>query len=233
MGIFLPSSNIDDFVQVARLIGGDSMPPWLPEHLRKWTGSLFLDRWVAKKQPTRAEMRSILQHVQSSAELLIRSLGSAPVREFLEATPNSPFSNIGQLTHDLEALVLRAYLANNSAALATKAGTTKAGRGKAAPISAISPPVYCALIVSETWKFFRGVAPLPKNLRAMAAAETLWRAAGGDARERGEEPHARWRHHFKTARTVPAEDLRAECRRHLVESEQFWKLLNGSAEEVA
>ena len=51
MGIFLPSSNIDDFVQVARLIGGDSMPPWLPEHLRKWTGSLFLIDGLRKSNP--------------------------------------------------------------------------------------------------------------------------------------------------------------------------------------
>jgi hypothetical protein len=233
MGVFLPSNNINDFVRVAGLIGADSAPPWLPEHLRKWTGTLILDRWVEIKQPTRAEMRSILQHVQSAAQLLIRALGSAPVREFLEAAPNSPFSNIGHLTHDLEALVLRAYQANNSAALVTGKGTTKAGRGKALPIAAISPPVYCALIVSETWRFFRGVAPAPKNLRAGAAAETLWRAAGGDVREYGEEPLARWRHHFKTAQTVPAEDLRAKCRRHLVESERFWKLLNDSAEEVA
>ena len=233
MPIFMPSSKIDDFVHVARLIGGDRMPAWLPEQLRKWTGSIFLDRWVEMKQPTRAEMRLILRRVQNAAELAARALGSATAREFLEAAPNRPFANIGRLIYDLEDLARRAVRANNSAALATEAGKTKSGRGKAAPTGAISPPIYCALIILETWKFVHGVEPLPKNQKAAAAAEALWRAAGGDAHSCGEEPFARWRHHFKAARIVPAYDLRAEYRRHLVESDHSCRLLHASAEEAA
>jgi hypothetical protein len=230
MGTFTPSSEIEDFVCIAQSIGGDSAPAWLPEQLRKWTGSIFLDRWVEVKQPARAEMRSILRNVGGSAGLLLRALGSPPVREFLEAAPNGPIQNIGRLTHDLEDLVFRANQANRSTSLATSTGATKAGRGKAAPAGAISPPIYCALIVMETWKFLRGAEPRPRNKKAAAAAEALWRAAGGDAHSCGEEPLARWRHHFKTARLVPTVDLRVELRRHLIESERSSSLLGGCEE---
>ena len=106
----------------------------------------------------------------------------------------------------------------------------QAGRGKAAPIGALSPTTYCALIVLETWKFLHGAEPLPGNKRAAEAAEALWRAAGGEAHEYGEEPRARWRYHFKTARRIPANDLRGEYKRHLIESERFRKLPIGPEE---
>jgi hypothetical protein len=136
MRFHMASANIEDFETVARLIATDRMAPWLPEHLRSWAPSLFLDRWVAEKQPTRRQMRLILQRVEDAATLLGRALGSAPVREFLEGPPYGPFPNLGHLTHDLSDLADRAARANDSEALATKSGVTKPGRGKAAPARA-------------------------------------------------------------------------------------------------
>ena len=229
----MASTNIEDFEAAARLIATDRMAPWLPKHLRSWAPSLFLDRWVAEKQPTRRQMRLILQHVEDAAALLGRALGSAPVREFLEVTPHGPFTNIGHLTHDLSDLADRAAWTNDSEALATKPGVTKPGRGKAAPASAISPMTFCALMVSETWNHLHGAEPLPKNQKARAAAEALWCAAGGDAHLLGEEPLARWRHHFRLAHKADQKKLRADYRRHLVEGERSWRSLHGSADRVA
>jgi hypothetical protein len=229
----MPSGNIEAYINAASLIDADGSAPWLPEHLRSWAPSLFLDRWVAEKQPTRRQMRLILQRVEDAATLLGRALGSAPVREFLEGPPYGPFPNLGHLTHDLSDLADRAARANDSEALATKSGVTRPGRGKAMPAGAISPMTYCALLVSETWNHLHGAEPLPKNQKALAAAEALWRAAGGDARPLGEEPLARWRHHFRLAHKADQKRLRAEYRRHLVEGERSWNWLHGSADRAA
>jgi hypothetical protein len=229
----MASANIEDFETAARLIATDRMAPWLPEHLRSWAPSLFLDRWVAEKQPTRRQMRLILQHVEDAAALLGRALGSAPVREFLEDYSNGPFPNLSQLRSDLGGLAARARRAADSEALATKSGLTKPGRGKAAPAGAISPTTYCALLVSETWRYLHGVEPRPKTQKALAAAEALWCAAGGDPHSCGDEPLARWRHHFALARKADQKELRAEHRRHLVERERRWNLLHGSTDRAA
>ena len=92
---------------------------------------------------------------------------------------------------------------------------------------------FCALMVSETWNHLHGAEPLPKNQKALAAAEALWHAAGGDVHPLGEEPLARWPHHFRLAHKADQKKLRAEYRRHLVEGERSWNWLHGSADRVA
>ncbi|MFZ1962717.1 MAG: hypothetical protein WAU78_04475 [Roseiarcus sp.] len=233
MRISMPSGNNEDYINAARLIDAIGSAPWLPEHLRSWTPGLFLDRGVHKKQPTRAQMRSLLQDVERAAALLGHALEPGPIREFLEGHANGPFPNLSQLHSDLGDLAARARRAADSEALATKSGLTKPGPGKAVLAGAILPKTYCALLVSETWRYLHGVEPRPKTQKALAAAEALWSAADGDPHSCGDEPLARWRHHFALARKADQKELRAEHRRHLVERESWWNLLHGSTDRVA
>jgi hypothetical protein len=120
-----------------------------------------------------------------------------------------------------------------SRALATEAGVTKAGSGRARSDASVSAQTYCAMIISETWKFIHGAEPPANCHRAAEAAEAYWRAAGGDPHSVGEEPLARWRYHFELARDNKVKTITAEYRRHLVENERSWKLLHGFSEEAA
>ena len=220
-GIDMPQGNIESFHEIARLIAGDDAPAWLGEHLRRWSPSLFLDRQVAAKQPTRSEMKAILAHVEAAASLLGRALSSMPVREFLEGAPLKPIANIGTLMRDLRDLAGRARTAADSAALSTEGGVTRAGRGKATLPGSYSPEVHCAIIIAETWKFFNGRELAPRSKKAAEAAAKYWRAAGGERSGWGDNPLNRWRYHFDRARGHSVAKARAEIRRHLLESRRL------------
>jgi hypothetical protein len=149
------------------------------------------------------------------------------------ADPYDLLPDLDQIIRILEDLADRAHQAGASAALVTEAGVTKAGSGRARSVAAVSAQTYCALIILETWKFFRGVEPLPKSREAEEAAEAYWRTAGGAAHSSGDDPLASWRYHFQLARENKMKTITAEYRRHLVENDRSWKLPHGLSEEAA
>lgn len=106
--VVTPSSDIKDFVAIAQLIAGADAPPWLSEHLRRWIGSLFVNRGVEQRQPTRAEMRKILAGIETAATTLSNALASPPVLEFLGTQPLGPIRKREDLSRDLADLASRA-----------------------------------------------------------------------------------------------------------------------------
>ena len=201
--------------------------------LHSWMCDLHRARFVDSQRPTRTRMRQRLDRCEAAAWLLSEELASRWVREFLEADPYDPLPDLDQTIRILEDLADRAHQAGASAALVTEAGVTKAGSGRARPVAAVSAQTYCALIILETWKFFRGVEPLPRSCEAEEAAEAYWRTAGGGAHSSGDDPLASWRYHFQLARENKMKTITAEYRRHLVENDRSWKLLHGLSEEAA
>ena len=136
-----PGNSACDFEPIAKLLTPDP-PAWLAEHLCRWAPSLRLDRAVQSHQPSRAEMLTILAKVKSSAELLLRAVGTSAVREFLEPRDIGPIPTLGYLQRMLIDLCKRSERASQSPALVNAKGQTKAGTGRAAPEGTISPQVY-------------------------------------------------------------------------------------------
>ena len=93
----------------------------------------------------------------------------------------------------------------------------KEGQGKALPATALHPKVFCALIISETWKFLYGKYPGSRNPKAAAAANAYWRASGGSTKGWGRTRLSGWRPHFEKVESAAAEKMRNEVRRHCVE----------------
>ena len=222
----LPTTSLEPYEEIARLIAGDDAPAWLADHLRRWGPSVFLDRAVEKRQPSRSEMRQCLVKIKDAASLLQRALAEASIREFLEAPPLKPIDNIGALDRSLTDLADRAGRASKSPVLATENEETRPGRGPAKPAGAYSAQAYCALLVAETWKHFHGCYPPPRNRQAAKAAATLWRAAGGERNGWGDDPLNAWRYHFNKAELVADNETRAEVQRHLDEARRQSELLS-------
>ena len=164
------------FADVARFIAGPDAPTWLVEHFARWSQSLMLDCSVEKMQPTRVAMKERLDVVRDAASKLQHALRHTPTREFLEIAPSGPIEYRVAFEHMLQDLVGRAERAMTSPALSTEDGKTRPGRTKAAPPGASSAKLFCAALIAETWAYFHGVDPAPRNQDAAAAAHTLWRA---------------------------------------------------------
>jgi hypothetical protein len=190
----------------------------LAESLGRWVGSIFVDRHVHQRQPTRAEMRQVLEQILNGDLTADDFPPSDPVVEFLAAFGDA----------STEACCRRALQS-----LQTGKSETRRGPGKAIPPKGIAPKTYCALIVSEAWEKVHGSKPRPKCARAGKAAELLWRAAAGEGHFGEEEPVARWRYHFILADQAEQRDLRKEFRRHLSLAEHFSKQLLEAPAEVA
>ena len=227
MNRHLRPDYLDPFIDVARLICRDDPPSWLAEQLWRWNQWLYRDRSVEDSRPSRAQMRKTLVEVGEALAAVTEALGSCWVREFLEASSHSPLADPERLIVALEDLQDRATRALTG--LATKAGSTTPGPGKARP-EAMSPRTLCAIMIWEAWKHVHGAAPKPRSPRAAQAAEAYWQAAGGEPRSSGKEPLAFWRHHFKRAAASRAKDFRTEWRRHLVEAERRWIRRNSAAD---
>lgn len=219
-------TSLEPYQEIAQTIAEDETPAWLAEHLRRWAPSIFVGRAVEKRQPSRSEMRRCLVKIKDAASLLQRALAEPATREFLEADPFQAIENIGGLDWVLKDLADRADRASRSPALTTKTGKTRAGRGSATPTGAYSAQTYCALLVAEIWKYFRGNYPAPRNRQAAQAADGLWRAAGGERNGWGDDPLNAWRRHFICARAVDDDNMRAEIQRHLDEARRHSKLLS-------
>jgi hypothetical protein len=121
-----------------------------------------------------------------------------------------------------------------SGALVNANGKTRAGAGLAVPPRSISPQVFCALIVSEAWKYVRGRRHGPRNRKAAAAAQELWNLAvvpGGDRlprtkRERSGDPLNGWRPHFEAiANEAVYENDRTELVQYLKNAAHHSKML--------
>ncbi len=205
----LPLTDHDAFVNIARLIVGHSPAcSWLAESLRKQAGSVFLDRHVHTTQPSRAEVRKVVERMLNGDLTEDNLLREDPVMQYLDAFGEGP----------IEA---RCRWALQS--LQTETGQTRRGPGKATPPDGVDPMTYCALLVAEAWEKLHGKRPPSKSSRASAAAEQLWRASSGDGHYGEDEPFARWRYHFKLAARAEQRQLRMEFRRRLSLSEHFSK----------
>jgi hypothetical protein len=223
MNCHLRPDYLDPFIDVARLICRGDSPSWLAEQLWRWNQWLYRDRLVEENRPSRAQMRRTLLEFEESLVLVTEALASAWIREFLDVSPHGPIDDPERLTRALEDLQDRATQARTG--LATKAGSTTPGPGKARP-EAMSPRTLCAIMIREAWKHVHEAAPSPKNRRAAQAAEAYWQAAGGEPRGSGKDPLAFWRHHFKKAAASRAKDFRTEWRRPLNEAERSWTRRN-------
>jgi hypothetical protein len=215
----LRPDHLDPFIDVGRLICRSDPPSWLAEELWRWNRWLYRDRFVEETRPSRAQMRRTLLEVEEALFVVTEALESSWVREFLDVSSHGPIFDPERLARALEDLQDRATQARTG--LATKAGVTRPGPGKARP-EGMSPRTLCAIMIWEAWKHVRGAAPGAKNRRAAKAAEAYWRAAGGEGHHFGKEPLAIWRHHFKRAAASTAKDFRTEWRRHLNEAERRW-----------
>lgn len=211
------------YEEISKLIAGEDGPPWLPKFLSRWAPSLTIDRNVQVRQPGRADMRKILRTIGEAAALITRGLGESSVREFLEDGPLGPMPYVGVLDHALRDLEARASQAQGSPHLVNSKGITKAGRGRAAPSGAFPPQIYCALFIAEVWRHFHSEYPTIRDKSAAQAADSFWRATGKRRKEWGNSPLPAWRHHFQRARALKStENVRAEIRRHLLETEKRW-----------
>ena len=171
-------------------------------------------------QPSRAETRAILTKVAEAASVLIMALDSSAIVEFLDLGADQPFRAPGNLQATLVDIGNRAAAASRSAALVDQ-GRTKAGRGRALPKARISAKTYCALLIAETWLYFNGNYPPPRNKKAEEAADVYWRLAGGERQSGGEDKLIAWRRHFQEAlknQSAEMNALREEYKRHLLES---------------
>jgi hypothetical protein len=172
-------------------------------------------------------MRKSLFEVEEALFVLTEALGSSWVREFLDVSSHGPIDDPERLTRALEDLQDRAIQARTG--LATEAGGTRSGPGKARP-EGMSPRTLCAIMIREAWKHVHKAAPGPKSRRAAKAAEAYWQAAGGEGHHFGKEPLAIWRHHFKRAAASSAKDFRTDWRRHLNEAERSWNRRNSASD---
>ena len=111
---------------------------------------------------SREQMRSTLLEVEEAALLLTEALKPSWVREFLDVSPHGPIVDPERLIRALEDLSDRASQARDGPDLATKAGATKPGPGKARP-EAMSPRTLCAIMIWEAWKHVHKAAPRPEK----------------------------------------------------------------------
>jgi hypothetical protein len=177
----------------------------------------MLDRGVHARQPSKAQMRKRLAKVANAATVLQRALEDVAIKEFLELEGAIRIQNDGGLDHTLRMIAERAALASNSPRISSSSTKAKRGRGKALPTNAISPKGFCAIIISETWKYLHGQYPGARNTKAAMAADAYWQATGGAASSWGTDPYSGWRQHFEEARSPAGEVLRQEIHRHCVE----------------
>jgi hypothetical protein len=183
-------------------------------------------------------MRELLIRVVGAAKFLQHAVAHPAIREFLESPPAGPIENIGIFDRSLRDLAERLEGALKTPSLTNEAGKTKAGRGRAMPPEAVSPQVYCAMLIAETWKHFRGRYPGVHNQKAAKAAHLYWMACGKDSEEEhrrklfddeirgwGGEPINRWRHYFEMTRPPTLTAEREDYVRRLAEAERQTKLL--------
>jgi hypothetical protein len=215
----VPSHRTDDFEAVAKLITRDP-PKWLAMHLRDWAPSIFMAYGVDQRQPTRAEMKKILDSISNAAALLQRALAASSVSEFLDAGGQGPMEAVGTFRMMASEVHMRAGAAARLPNIINARGKARAGKGRALPDRAISAQTYCALLIAETSKWFRGEYPAARSMEAAQAIDLYWKLAGGQKDSWGKDTLTSWRYHLTKALKVEAKMERAEYHRHLTEAER-------------
>jgi hypothetical protein len=224
----LKSKSTPIYAEVAAFIAPTDTPPWLATMLSNWAPSLAMDRGVHANQPTKAKMREKLIQVRDAGAFLLQALQDTPTREFLEHEGCIRMENLGGLYDTLQNISARAALAAASPQISETSTTAKKGAGKARPANAYSPETFCAVIVSEIWKYVHNEYPAPRNLKAAAAAEAYWRASGGVTKPRwGSNLLSSWRYRFEQAKSPATEKERREIRRHCVEHSHEYQMISG------
>jgi hypothetical protein len=216
--------NSEELSHLTALVARDDPPLWLNEFFGDWSSSLFVDRDIFERQPTRSQVVDALKRMRAEIRRPNASAQSIDSAVWVELFS---FLKYEERKIDLDANGLEVTLSDlddwvsealRSKELAGKNGMARKGPGRAMPPRALSSKDYCAVIVAEAWYFYRGVWPKPRDPKACEAAEMLWRIAGGEAHSLGEEPYASWRYHFARAQDAPGiAGLRSEIRRYLHE----------------
>jgi len=204
-----PSQDREHYVKIARLVAGDNPPPWLADQFRRWIASLYLDRHVTARQPTRAQMRACLQRMEADPEYAKRAALYGPIRGFLEAPPLGKIEGLASPEERAEDLRRRAAHAARSPDLADGNGSTKKGAGRALPNGFVANRLYCALIVREAWALIHGEPPKVGCANAAETAEAYWIAACGESSTFAIDRSVRterlrcWRYQFKKLSADP------------------------------
>jgi hypothetical protein len=188
---------VPTFADVAALIVPHNAPEWLTPHLEWWAQGLRHDRLVDQYRPTTAETRERLHAIERTALLIRRELSSPAIRKLLETAKFVNRLSVSQF--DMQVLGERADRARASSLLVGATGGTKRGRGKPKVPDLFGAKTLCAARVVELWRYFRGLDPGRRNLKAAAIADAYWRAAGGRSDGYG-DARAGWFSHFKTVR---------------------------------
>jgi hypothetical protein len=129
----------------------DQSEGWLAGHFERWANGLAMHRWIVKSQPTRRVMRERITEIKDAALQLKQRLRDNRTVTFLADAGQLQFLDLNALLITLTTIATRADVAISS--LVDDKGKTKSGRGKALVPGAITPELYCALIIAETWKF--------------------------------------------------------------------------------
>jgi hypothetical protein len=166
--------------------------------------------------PSKAHVRKTLFKVGRAAQSVIGLLNEATIMVFIEAESDIQI-NVALLESHLRAFANAVQLAAKSAAVTGAKGKTKRGRGKAMARIWLLPKDFCALVIAETWLFFRGRRPGPRNLEAGAAAHAFWLASGGTKSGWDSDPRKGWRDHFSDARSAQMRAMQAELRQKCLE----------------
>ena len=178
-------------------------------------------------------MRASLAGAEDVASLLIRTVSSTAIVEFLDIGAEKPLA-AGNLKAMLADLRNRIIAASRASALADSEGRTRAGRGRALPHPTISAQTYCALLIAETWLYFRDVYPPPRNRQAAEAADIYWGLLGAERRTWGHDKLIPWRSHFQEAghdQSPKMAELRTEYQRHLRKSARMGAFLSEGSDK--
>ncbi len=205
------ASELATLNEIARLVAGDKARDWLAELLGDFKdGPLFLNRIVALIEPTPTQFRSRIDRLRKAAVLIIRETLSPTMREFLGAPSSGVISDENLRDALIDVVGKRTERAAKHRSVADAAGHAKRGRGRVRTPGRLPPEVICAVLIVETWRYFRGKAPTPGSLKAASAAEKYWRLAGGNAPKVVQQPLARWKLRFVAALKGVSDPKRGE-----------------------
>jgi hypothetical protein len=220
MSMQLPSTQIDTYREVARLVAGENAPDWLAGHFASWTPTVFLDRAVSKVWPSRKGLLEQLNNVKIATAFLQQSINSPAMRSAL-CLQNVTVVRLCQM---LTEIGQNAALAATSNELVDNQGKPRPGRPSQ------DARLLCAALIAETWAYFHHrKEPAARNKDLAIAAAKLWAATGDETAGWGNDPLNRWRPWFEKASEPKMSPFRAECRRHLMEASRYADSVSGAA----
>ena len=171
--------------EIAVLIAAEAAPEWLPNFLGHCKdGPLGISRMVAFMEPTPTHLRRTLKQLRKAAQTIVIEMNSPITGELLGA-PSAGIISDEQLQNGLEDFSKRAARADRHILVSTPNGHTKRGPGRVRPPGRLPPRVVCALVIAETWLYFRGKAlrQPARKLRRSQRCIGGWREATLTMRE--------------------------------------------------